>query len=73
MSKEYTFETLEDLEKMGFSEQQVIEIINVFYKNRKEFAKMLNLFNEEHGIKESMKIVSEDKITVNWERISKWV
>jgi len=65
MSKEYTFETLEDLEKMGFSEQQVIEIINVFYKNRKEFAKMLNLFNEEHGIKESMKIVSEDKITVN--------
>tara|TARA_R100001460_G_scaffold48747_2_gene86882 strand:- start:11811 stop:12008 length:198 start_codon:yes stop_codon:yes gene_type:complete len=65
MSKEYTFEIMEDLEKMGFSEQQVTEIINVFYNNRKEFAKMLNLFNEEHGIKESMKIVSADKITVN--------
>lgn len=65
MSKEYTFEIMEDLEKMGFSEQQVTEIINVFYKNREEYAKMFNFFNEEHGIKEVMTITTDNTGTVN--------
>lgn len=53
VSKEITFSTMKDLEKMGFSEKQVIDIINVFYKNRDELIKIINIFNREHGIQES--------------------
>jgi hypothetical protein len=45
MNNKLTFQIIEDLEEMGFSEQQVTDIIDVFGKNKEEFATMINAFN----------------------------
>ena len=65
MNDKLTFQIIEDLEEMGFSKQQVIDIINVFCKNKEEFSTMINAFNKEHGIKESINITKYETEIIN--------